>query len=123
MIALQEFLPKEVRGEMSKLRGRILNDLRLSPLKMLYIALSNEKETMIKLQEGSILIAFKNEMNYSYCNTPKMIEEIKKIFSKEIGESIEVKLVYYNDDSQNALSTSEIIKLFSGAETINIKRR
>ena len=31
----------------------------------------------------------------------KMIEEIKKLFAKELGESIEVKLVYYNDESAN----------------------
>lgn len=123
MTVLAEYLPKEVREQMTKLRGRILNELRQSPMKMLFIALSNEKETLIKLQNGKIIIAFKNEMNFNYCNTPSIIAEIKKIFLKELGGSVEVSLVYYNDNVADALSTSEIIKLFSGAETINIKRR
>lgn len=120
---VEDYLSKEVREQMAKLRGRILNRLRVSNLKMLYIALTNDKDTLIKLQDGRIILAFKNEMNYNYCNSPAMIEEIKKVFSEEIGEPIEVSVKYYNDDASGALSTAEIIKLFSGAESLNIKRR
>ena len=118
-----EYLPREIRDQMTRLRGRIVNRLRTSPLKMLYIAITRDEGTLIKLQDGKIILAFKNELNYNYCNTPSTLESIKSIFSEEIGSPVEVSIVYYNDQAENALSTSEIIKLFSGAESINIKRR
>lgn len=122
-VPLENYLSREAREQMAKLRGRFINRLRQSPLKMLFISISDDKDTLITLQEGKIIIAFKNEMNYNYCNTPNILQEIKRLFSEEIGEPVDVSLVYYNDEASNALSTAEIIKLFSGAESINIKRR
>lgn len=130
---VQAKLPEKLRLEMLQLRGRILNVLRDHPLKMLFVALggdldgseqhSDDKvpDTLMSLNEGKIIIAFKNEMNYNYCNTPSRIEELKKVVSNEIGAPVEVVLVNCSDSQ--GLTTGDLIKLFSGAERININRR
>ncbi len=130
---VQAKLPEKLRLEMLQLRGRILNVLRDHPLKMLFVALggdldgseqhSDDKvpDTLMSLSEGKIIIAFKNEMNYNYCNTPSRIEELKKVVSNEIGAPVEVVLVNCSDSQ--GLTTGDLIKLFSGAERININRR
>ncbi len=120
---VSEFLPSAVKNQMTKLRGRVLNKFRAGALNMLYIAFLDAKSTIFKIQNGKIIIAFKNEMNYNYCNTPTILETIKRVFSEEIGEQVEVSIIYFNDNAPNALSTQDIIKLFSGAESIDIKRR
>jgi len=121
--SIQQILPKEIREQMTKLRGRILNKLRQLNKNMLYIAISKEEDTLLKLQDGRIILAFKNEPDYNYCNNPVMIETLRGVISEELGERIDVSVMYFNDNAPHALSTSEIIKLFSGAESINIKRR
>ena len=120
---VQTYLPQDIQNEMIKLRGRILSILRNSTSKMLYIALSDEKNTLMQLQNGKIVIAFKNKFNYNYCNTAGVVETLKNIFSQELGEEVGVELVYYDDKEPNAMTTAEIIKLFSGAGSINVKRR
>ena len=117
------YLPLDVQKEMIKLRGRILLQVRESPMKLLYIFLSDEKNTFIRLQKGKIIIAFKSEPNYKFCNKPDVILGLKNIISRELDEDIDVEMLYFNDDTPDALSTADIVKLFSGAESINIKRR
>ena len=120
---VRTYLPMEIQNEMIKLRGRILSVLRNSASKMLYIALSDEKNTLIQLQNGKIVIAFKNKFNYNYCNTTGVVETLKSLFSQELGEEVGVELVHYDDKEPDAMTTAEIIKLFSGAGSINVKRR
>ena len=117
------FLPQDIRDQMTKLRGRVLGQLRNHPLKMLYISLGGEgNDTLMNLRDGKITIAFKKEMDFNYCNTPRNIEELKRVISAEIGEPVDVELVNCNESAKGALSTSDILKLFAGAEKININR-
>ena len=119
-----EYLPHEVRDQMTKLRGRVLGQLRNHPMKMLYLSLGGDTtDTLMNLKDGKITIAFKKEMDYNYCNTPRNIEELKKVISAEIGEPVDVALVYCNENAKDALSTADLIKMFSGAEKINITKR
>ncbi len=119
-----DYLPQEIRDQMTKLRGRVLSQLRNHPMKMLYISLGGENnDTMMNLKDGKIIIAFKKEMDYNYCNSPRIIEELKRVISAEIGEPVDVVLVYCNESAKDALSTADLIKLFSGAEKINITKR
>jgi len=102
----------------------VLSQLRNHPMKMLYISLGGENnDTMMNLKDGKIIIAFKKEMDYNYCNSPRIIEELKRVISAEIGEPVDVVLVYCNESAKDALSTADLIKLFSGAEKINITKR
>ena len=117
------FLPQDIRDQMTKLRGRVLGQLRNHPLKMLYISLGGEgNDTLMNLRDGKITIVFKKEMDFNYCNTPRNIEELKRVISAEIGEPVDVELVNCNESAKGALSTSDILKLFAGAEKININR-
>ena len=117
------FLPQDIRDQMTKLRGRVLGQLRNHPLKMLYISLGGEgNDTLMNLRDGKMTIAFKKEMDFNYCNTPRNIEELKRVISAEIGEPVDVELVNCNESAKGALSTSDILKLFAGAEKININR-
>lgn len=123
MSEVTTFLPQEIRDQMTKLRGRVLGQLRNHPLKMLYISLGGEgSDTLMNLQDGKITIAFSREMDYNYCNTPRNIEELKKVISAEIGEPVDIALIYCNNTEKGGLSTSDLLKLFSGAEKININR-
>lgn len=116
-------LPQEIRDQMTKLRGRVLGKLRNHPLKMLYISLGGEgNDTLMNLKDGKITIVFKKEMDYNYCNTPRNVEELKKVISAEIGEPVDVELINCNESAKGALSASDIVKLFAGAEKININR-
>ena len=124
MEEVANFLPQTVRDQMTKLRGRVLGQLRNHSLTMLYLSLGGEgHDTLMNLRDGKITIAFKKEMDYNYCNTPRNIEQLKKIIAEEIGESVDVELINCNETAKGgALSTSDLIKLFSGAEKININR-
>lgn len=124
------YLSPELRAEMQKLRGRILNVLRNHPMKMLYVALGGdingtkkEEETLMSLRDGKIIIAFKVEYNFNYCNTAGRIEELRKVVSAEIGSPVDVVLVNCGESAKGKLKTADLIKLFSGAEKIKIDRR
>ena len=130
---VQDHLPDHLKNEMLALRGRILNLLRFHPMKMLYINLGGNPdgkktqeeamadETMMSLCDGKIIIAFKNESNYNYCNTPANIAELKKVISMELGSPVDVVLVNCSDNARDRLTISDLVKLFSGAEKIKIE--
>ena len=130
---VESYLSVDLRTEMTKLKGRILNVLRNHPKKMLYVSLGGdidgekvnkkEKDILMNLRDGKIIIAFKDEANYNYCNTQSNIEELKAVISQEIGSLVDVVLVNCGESKKDSLSTADLIKLFSGAEKINIDRR
>ena len=120
---IMDYLPEETKKEMMKLRGRILLQLKDGPLIFLYIALSNEKGSYINLKDGKFILAFRNRSDYSMCNTPENIQALKALLSQEMEQEVEVKMIPIDDDTPGEMSTADIIKLFSGAESINIRRK
>ena len=120
---VMDYLPEETKKEMMKLRGRILLALKDGPLIFLYLALSNEKGAFINLKDGKFIIAFRNKSDYSMCNTPENLQALKSLVSQEMEQEVEVKMVHFDDETPGALSTTDIIKLFAGAESINIRRK
>ena len=120
---VMDYLPEDTKKEMMKLRGRILLALKDGPLIFLYLALSNEKNALINLKDGKFIIAFRNESDYAMCNTEENILALKSLVSQEIEREVEVKMIHFDDEAPGQLSTADIIKLFSGAESINIRRK
>ena len=120
---VMDYLPEETKKEMMKLRGRILLALKDGPLIFLYLALSNEKGCFLNLKDGKFVIAFRNKSDYSMCDTPENLAALKSIVSEEMEQEVEVKMIHFDDETPGALSTMDIIKLFSGAESINIRRK
>ena len=117
---VKNMLPKEVKEEIKKLRGRLINRLREKKQLMLYLAVC-EEGTLIKVENGKIIMAFQKESDYNYCNNPQVIAYLKALFSEELAFDCEISLVMYDDHSPNAISNAEILKLFAGADSINFK--
>ena len=119
---VKRLLPKEVRDEIKRLRGKILGKLRDRKLMMVYLAMC-EESTLIKVEPGRIILAFRNQTEFSYCNNPSAVLALKEIFSEELNAEFELSLVVYGDDSPGSISNSDILKLFSSADSITFKNK
>lgn len=117
---VKRLLPKEVKDEIKRLRGKIVSKLRERKLMMVFLAIC-EESTLIKVEQGKIVIAFRNQMEYNYCNNPGAISALKEIFEEELHADFELSLVVYGDNSPNAISNADILKLFSSADSIVFK--
>ena len=113
-------IPKEVRDEIKRLRGKIIGKLRERKLLMVFLAMC-EESTLIKIESGKIIIAFRNQMEYNYCNNPSALAALKEIFDEELHADFELSLVVYGDSSPNSVSNADILKLFSSADSIVFK--
>ena len=114
-------IPKEVRDEIKKLRGKIITKLRERKLLMVYLAVC-EESTLIKVEQGKITLAFPNEMEYSYCNNQNAISVLKEIFREELNADFELSLITYGETVSKGLTNEDILKLFSTAESIRFRQ-
>ena len=119
---VKRLLPKEVRDEIKKLRGKILGKLRDRKLMMVYLAMC-EESTLIKVAPGKIILAFRNQTEFTYCNNPGAILALKEIFGEELHAEFEMSLVVYGDSSPDSISNADILKLFSSADSITFKNK
>jgi len=117
---VKRLIPKDVRDEIKKLRGKIIGKLRERKLLMVYLAIC-EESTLIKVETGKIILAFRNQMEFNYCNNPGAITSLKEIFKEELNADFDLSLIVYGDDSPNSISNADILKLFSSADSIVFK--
>ena len=115
-------IPSDVAGELKRLRGRILVELRNRKLLMVYIALF-EESTLIHIQEGAITLAFAREDEYNYCNNATAIKALKEIFREELNADFDLKLVTYGNEesTSHSITNAELMELFAGADSIRFK--
>lgn len=117
---VKNLLPKEVKDEIKKLRGRLINRLRERKQLMLYLAVC-EEGTLIKVEDGKIVMAFQKESDYNYCNNPQVKKYLQNLFSEELNFECELSLLMYDDHAPNSISNAEILRLFAGADSVNFK--
>ena len=117
---VKNLLPKEVKDEIKKLRGRLINRLRERKQLMLYLAVC-EEGTLIKVENGKIVMAFQKESDYNYCNNPQVKKYLQALFAEELNFDCDLSLLMYDDHSPNSISNADILKLFAGADSVNFK--
>ena len=117
---VKRLLPKGVKDEIKRLRGKIVSKLRERKLMMVFLAIC-EESTLIKVEAGKIIIAFRNQMEYNYCNNPGAMSALKEIFEEELHADFDLSLVVYGDNAPNSISNADILKLFSSADSIVFK--
>ena len=118
-----QMIPKSVKDELQRLRGRIIGKLRERNLMMVYLTMRKES-TLIKVGLGKITLAFPTELDLRYCNDPAAIAVLKEIFREELDSDFEFSFVLYGENAKKAgaLSNADILKLFSSADTITFKK-